>query len=173
MIGAIGVAPAEGSYSSRNAGPWGGNLDIKEIGAGTTMFLPVGVRGAHLALGDVHALQADGESSGTGIEIGADVTLRIQALDKALAPTLHFHRHGVLYTVGASACLATACRAAAEAMAGIVSAASGWDRDHGFMYVSLAADVRVGQFVCNTRTAYAALDLKTCPWPIHVPHALG
>ena len=166
MIGVMGVAPAQGGYTGKDAGPCGGNLDIKEIGAGTTVFSPVQVEGAHLVMGDVHALQADGECSGTGIEIGARITLRVQVLERGLCEGIYFYRRGILSTVGTAPDLREACAGAVSLLAGIVSRASGLDATRSRMFLSLMADVHVGQFVCPIQSAYASLDTRTCPWPI-------
>lgn len=74
MLGCVGVAP-EGDFAptSRPSGAYGGNLDYNEITEGATVMLPVYHPGALLFLGDGHALQADGEPSGTGVETSMDV----------------------------------------------------------------------------------------------------
>ena len=77
MIGVIGVAPAEESVPNSTPGPHGGNLDTKEITQGATLYLPVFTRGAHLALGDLHAVMGDGEVCGTGVEIRGSVRIRV------------------------------------------------------------------------------------------------
>ena len=58
-------------------GPHGGNMDCVETGPGTTLILPVFVRGAFLLFGDVHAAQGDGELCGGGLDITAEVTLEV------------------------------------------------------------------------------------------------
>lgn len=80
MIGVIGTAPVEGEVPCGTPGPHGGNMDCKEIVAGTRVYLPVNHPGALLALGDLHALMADGEVSVTGLEIPGEVTLRTRVL---------------------------------------------------------------------------------------------
>jgi acetamidase/formamidase len=74
MLGCVGVAPA-GDYAptSGPSGSYGGNLDYNEIGEGSTVLLPVYHPGALLFIGDGHALQADGEPTGTGVETSMDV----------------------------------------------------------------------------------------------------
>jgi amidase len=168
MIGVLGLAPAEGSYTGKDVTMGGGNFDIKEFAAGTTVFMPVQVDGANVVVGDVHALQADGESSGTGVEIGADVSLRVEVLDEGLVDAPYFYRQGILSTVGVAPDLTRACEMAVGNLARIVSEASGWERDRSWMFLSLMADVHVGQFVCPIKSAYASLDLCSVPWPIHV-----
>ena len=77
MIGVIGVAPKSGSYSTGTPHSHGGNMDTNLIGAGTTLYLPVSEKGAMLAVGDIHAIQGEGEICGTGVETPAVVTLKV------------------------------------------------------------------------------------------------
>lgn len=80
MIGVIGVAPAEGSLRNSYPGRHGGNMDTNMITEGTTLYLPVFVEGALLAMGDVHALMGDGEVGGSGLEIPADITVSVEVI---------------------------------------------------------------------------------------------
>lgn len=81
MLGVVGVAPAEfGQFATVVPTNAGGNIDVKYVGAGSRMMLPVFTEGALLSLGDAHALQGDGELSGTAIECEADVTVRVELL---------------------------------------------------------------------------------------------
>ena len=80
MVGCFGTAPPKGQFIAANtAGRYGGNMDYRGFRAGTTVYLPVFVQGGLFHLGDVHALQGDGEIVGTGIEVSAEVefTLRL------------------------------------------------------------------------------------------------
>jgi len=76
-MGTIGVATGGGEYPTGVPGRHGGNLDIAELGAGTRLYLPVRVKGALLAMGGVHAVQADGELCVSAIEIPAEVLVRV------------------------------------------------------------------------------------------------
>ena len=76
--GTIGVAPADaGEHPVLPPSRWGGNLDTKHLTAGSILYLPVGVEGALLSIGDTHAAQGDGEVCGTAIESAMDVTVRV------------------------------------------------------------------------------------------------
>src|SRR5215217_2442963 len=77
MVGVIGTAPADGTVYTAHPGPQGSNMDYTAVAAGARVSLPVHVPGALLAIGDVHASMGDGEVSGTGIEINAEVTARV------------------------------------------------------------------------------------------------
>jgi amidase len=81
FIGSIGVAPRYGRIeTSLTPGEYGGNMDFRELCAGTVLYLPVWVRGAYLSFGDIHALQGDGEVNGTALEVTAEVTLEIEVV---------------------------------------------------------------------------------------------
>ena len=81
MIGCFGVAPAGGeAISTATPGPHGGNMDYRGWRDGVTALFPVSVPGALLYLGDVHALQGDGEIVGTGIEISAEVEFSVDVV---------------------------------------------------------------------------------------------
>ena len=83
MLGCIGVAaPGDFAPTSGPAGSYGGNLDYNEVREGSTVILPVYHRGALLFVGDGHALMADGEPSGTGIETSMDVEFSVQLRKK-------------------------------------------------------------------------------------------
>jgi acetamidase/formamidase len=83
MLGCIGVA-ARGDFSptSGPAGQYGGNLDYNEVREGSTVILPVYHPGALLYIGDGHALQADGEPTGNGIETSMDVEFSVDVRKK-------------------------------------------------------------------------------------------
>lgn len=73
FMGLLGVAPAEpGVHSTSPPRFCGGNIDCKELVRGSSLFLPVAVEGALFSIGDGHAVQGDGESSGTAIECPMD-----------------------------------------------------------------------------------------------------
>ena len=79
MLGCIGVAaPGDFAPTSAPSGNYGGNLDYNEIGEGATVVLPVFHPGALLFLGDGHALMADGEPTGTGVETSMDVEFSVE-----------------------------------------------------------------------------------------------
>jgi amidase len=78
MLGCFGVAPERGqAISTATSGPHGGNMDYRGFLSGVTVYFPVAVAGALLFMGDGHALQSDGEISGTGIEISMDVQITV------------------------------------------------------------------------------------------------
>jgi acetamidase/formamidase len=80
MIGTIGTAPDIEAISTYLPGPHGGNMDLPCITSGSKLYLPVKVKGALLHLGDVHAIQGEGEISGIAAEMPAKVTVKIDLI---------------------------------------------------------------------------------------------
>jgi acetamidase/formamidase len=86
FCGIIGVQRAEhGEFRTRAPGPFGGNMDVRHLGAGARLWLPVLTPGAGLCAGDAHAAQGDGEVAINGMEAPMTVTLRVH-LRKGEAP---------------------------------------------------------------------------------------
>ena len=88
FLGVIGMPPAEpGVHSTIPPRPTGGNIDCRELVAGSTLILPVAVSGGLLSFGDGHAAQGDGEVSGTAIECAMDsVELKVNLIKGAHLP---------------------------------------------------------------------------------------
>ncbi len=86
MIGVIGTAPAGDAVPNGTPGEHGGNMDCRNIGAGTTLYLPVNVDGGLLSLGDLHATMGDGEVCICGAEVSGEVDL-VVTVDAAKHPT--------------------------------------------------------------------------------------
>ena len=80
MIGVIGVAPENGSINCGTPGCHGGNMDNKRIKEGASLYFPVFHDGALFSLGDVHAAMGDGEVMVSGVEISADVKVRLSVM---------------------------------------------------------------------------------------------
>lgn len=82
FLGTLGTAPRYERISSVVPGPHGGNMDVKDVCPGHTVYLPVYTDGGKLYVGDAHACQGDGEFCGTALEMAAEVTLRCRVLPK-------------------------------------------------------------------------------------------
>jgi acetamidase/formamidase len=159
FFGSIGVAPNPlvGRISSGPPGPHVGNLDNKELVAGSTLYLPVHVPGALLSLGDGHAMQGDGEVTGTALETSlrgtVQVTLRKGARltwPRAETPT-HYIAMGLHPDLDEAAKLAT------REMIAFLVAEKKMSRDQAYVLCSVAADLRVTQVVDGTKGVHAML----------------
>lgn len=92
FCGCMGVAPQEpGRITTIAPGKFGGNMDIRDLRMGTTMWLPVFVEGALFACGDCHSGQGNGELCGTGIESPMNVTLRFNVRKDITVKELQFN----------------------------------------------------------------------------------
>ncbi|MFA6507000.1 MAG: acetamidase/formamidase family protein [Treponemataceae bacterium] len=81
FIGSIGVAPPMGRVeTTMTPGEFGGNMDYRGLTEGVSLYLPVWVDGGYLGFGDVHALQGDGETNGTAVEVSAEVSLTVEVV---------------------------------------------------------------------------------------------
>ena len=155
MIGTIGVAPAEtGAFSVIPPTQRGGNMDIRHVGAGATLYLPVAVDGALLSLGDGHAAQGDGEVCGTAIETSAVATLRISLeRDRNLpAPMLltdaRSQRTGQAFaTTGIGPDLMAAARDATNAMIAEIVRRTTLAEIDAYLLASVAADLKISEVV--------------------------
>jgi amidase len=146
MVGVIGTAPASGVVYTAEPGPQGSNLDINLITTGARVHLPVHVPGALLAIGDVHASMGDGEVTGTGIEIGGEVTVRV-GLEKGAAPRrVWIETSDSWVTSGQGATLEIAVEEAVEELCALLMARLGVSRTQAFLLTSARGDVRIGQW---------------------------
>ncbi|VWX60549.1 putative amidase [Burkholderiales bacterium 8X] len=160
FFGVMGVAPpaAWGSISTIQPRAHGGNLDNKELVAGSTLYLPVHCPGARLSFGDGHALQGDGEVCTTAIETALTGSFEL-IVRKDLAwtyPQAETPTH--LVTMGMDPDLDDAARAALRRMIDWVVAITGLRRQQAFMLMSLAADVRVTQLVNEHKGVHVMLS---------------
>jgi acetamidase/formamidase len=93
FVGTLGVAPQrEVTTSIDGQGPWGGNLDIRDVAPGNRIYLPVFHEGARFYLGDVHASQGDTEFSGTAAETKATVHLKLDLVKGKTVPWMRIEK---------------------------------------------------------------------------------
>ncbi len=145
MVGVIGTAPASGTIYTAHPGPQGSNLDVNLIGPGATVYLPVHVPGALLAIGDVHAAMGDGEISGTGIEIPAEVTARVDLITGAAPRRPWLETPESWVTTGQGASLDDAITDAVEEMVARLQEWFRLTRSEAVLLISARGEVRIGQ----------------------------
>lgn len=147
MIGVIGTCPKE-PQSTQSPGVHGGNLDIKNLGAGSTIYLPVFVPGALLSLGDCHAVQGDGETAICGMEISASVTVRVSVLkDAGSLPLPFIETEDTIITTAADASLDIASKKTAQNMHTYLQKAANLTDAQAAMLLSLVGNLRISQVV--------------------------
>jgi acetamidase/formamidase len=174
FLGVMGVARAEdGAFRTRPPGPFGGNLDVRELCAGSRLYLPVYNPGALFSCGDGHAAQGDGEVCINGIECPLDVTLRF-----------HLHKHQPLAgpivestDVAAADCstdswvvvetgsdLKSVAQAATNRMIDLLVSRWGLRDIHAYILCSVAMRLRLSQVVNEpVHTVSASISKQILP----------
>ena len=158
FCGTIGVAPAEtGTHSIFPPRRVGGNLDVRDLCAGTELWLPVEVAGALFSVGDTHAAQGDGEVCGTAIESPMSVALKFELEKDArlTAPrfrtpgpvTNHLDQKGYDVTTGIGPDLMCAAQDAVAAMVELIASRTGMAAGDAYMLCSVAGDLRISEIV--------------------------
>jgi acetamidase/formamidase len=158
FTGTIGVAPAEaGLHSVVPPRRVGGNLDIRDVSIGTTIYFPIEVEGALLSIGDTHAAQGDGEVCGTAIESRMNVVAGIDLVKDARLETPRFttsgpvtrHLDGAGYevTTGIGPDLMTAVRESVMRMIDLLGKEHGMAPVDAYMLCSVCGDLRISEVV--------------------------
>ena len=152
MIGVIGTAPADAGIPTGTPGEHGGNMDCKMIGAGTTLYLPVNVDGALLAMGDMHAVMGDGEVGVCGVEIAGKITVRVSVVKDCELPTPFLLTEELAMTICSAKTADEAADLATLAMHGFLVREMGMDGHDAGMLLSIAGNLRVCQVVDPKKT---------------------
>src|SRR5262245_27773580 len=157
---AVAPPPAWGAISTAPPRQNGGNLDNKELVAGTTLYLPIFVPDALFSVGDGHGVQGDGEVCITAVETGLTGTFRLTVrddmrLDWPLAET-PTHMITMAFDPDLDDCVVVALRQ----MLDLICARAGLDRYQAYTLASLAADLRVTQVVNGNKGIHVMLDKR-------------
>jgi acetamidase/formamidase len=174
FLGVMGVARAEdGAFRTRPPGPFGGNLDVRELCAGSTLYLPVYNEGVLFSCGDGHAAQGDGEVCINGIECPLDVTLRfrihkrqplpgplVEASESAESDSIA----DAWVVVETGTDLIETARAATSRMVDLLVGRWGFSEIHAYLLCSVAMRLRLSQVVNEpVHTVSAALSKQILP----------
>ena len=158
FLGVVGLAPAEpGDHSTIPPRREGGNIDCKELVAGSTLYLPVAVDGALLSVGDGHAAQGDGEVSGTAIECGMTAELVLDVEPAPKLPTAYATTPAGRVTFGFDVSLDEAAAAALDAMLTWLQGDLALARAAVLSLASVAVDLRVTQMANQVWGVHAVL----------------
>ena len=174
FCGVMGVAPAEdGEFRTRPPGLFGGNMDVRELCAGASLYLPVLNAGALFSAGDAHAAQGDGEVCINGIECPADVTLRFRvhkkrALSGPLIESAETKAPDAApdswIVVESGSDPTAAARAATSRMIDLLAEHWGFSPTHAYLLCSVAMKLRLSQVVNEPMfTISAAIPKQILP----------
>lgn len=162
--GTIGVAPAGGErIMSITPGAHGGNMDTPETRAGTTVYLPVSVPGALLAIGDGHCRQGEGEVCGTAVEAAMRTTVVVDVIKGSSIGWPRIESDDFLMTTGSTKPLEDAYRVAQKDLVGWVGELSGLDTLDALQLVSQAALSPIANVVDTTYTSVAKMPTEYVP----------
>ncbi len=158
FCGTIGLAPAEtGVHSIVPPRRMGGNMDIRDMGVGTELYLPIEVKGALFSVGDTHAAQGDGEVCGTAIESPCTVAAKFELIKGAKLEfprfrtsgpvTRHLDGKGYDAATGIGPNLMTAAKDAVSGMIDLLCKQQGLSAIEAYMLCSVCGDLRISEIV--------------------------
>jgi len=162
MIGTLGTAPADREITNAYAGVHGGNMDVQEVSAGSTVYLPVEVDRALLHIGDAHAIQGDGEiNCSGGIECRSEVTLRVEIVPRPKNyRCVRIENADYIMTVGCEADVEASFLLACEQMIGWMTEAYHFSIDEAYLLMGQVMEARNTQFVNPTRSYVCKMPKK-------------
>lgn len=157
FFGSMGVAPTNGRVDSAPPGYYAGNMDNKELVAGTTLYIPVQRPEGLLSIGDGHLAQGDGEVDLTAVESPLIGVLRLTVRKDMhlLYPRAQTPTHYI--TMGFHETLDEAARRATREMVDYLTTVRGLSRDDAYMLTSVAVDMHVTQVVDGVRGVHMML----------------
>lgn len=166
MLGRLATAPP-GDQVVPGGVPYtfGGNMDTSDAREGATVYLPIFHEGAYFYFGDVHALQGDGEITGSGIETSADVTLQLDLIKgkKIAWPRLEDETH--IMVAGSIRPLIDAFRIAHVEMIKWLESDYGFERWEALQVMSQLGSARVANVVDPNYTVVAKFPKRHLPCP--------
>lgn len=152
MIGVIGTAPAGEGVNTGTPHDHGGNLDTILIGEGATLYLPVEVDGALLAMGDLHSSMGDGEIMGSGLEVAGEVEVVVEVLKDSDLPLPLVETDEVVATLASRELMEDASKLAINNMVKYLTTNTDLTFNQAGMFLSLAGDLKVSQVVNPNKT---------------------
>jgi acetamidase/formamidase len=164
FLGIMGVAPPPDLIivSSGPPGKWGGNLDLRMLRVGSTLYLPVFNPGALFYTGDPHAVQGDGEVDGGALEQSLTATLQF-IVHKGMGKSMRGPRAEDAenyYTLGLDLDLNTAMKTAVREAVELLQDKAGLSAAEAYSVASLGVDFRVGEAVDSTQLIYGIIPKK-------------
>lgn len=159
MIGVIGTAPSAASGTWGTASPWmhGGNMDTKDLTAGSILYLPVQTEGALLALGDCHAAMGDGELCFTGLEVQAQVELTAELITGASRKWPMLETPDAFMVIASGDTVDEALREATEQAVDLLKNSLELSFEEAYLLASLYVDLKISQIVDPKKTVRASI----------------
>lgn len=147
MVGVIGTAPLGAGMNTGTPHNHGGNMDITRIAEGATLYLPVNIEGALLAIGDVHATMGDGEIMGAGLEISGEVEVTVEVVKNFNLPLPLVETANLWITIGSRESMENASTLATTNMVDVIRKKTDLTFNQAGMLLSLAGNLYTCQVV--------------------------
>ncbi len=167
FMGIMAVAPAsaQAPANSKPPGVFGGNMDLKVLTRGATLYLPVFQEGAQFFTGDGHGMQGDGEVNGTAIEISLTPTLQF-IVHPGAGRNMNWPRaedRDCHYVMGMDVDLDEAARLAIVESVAFLQARAGLSAADAYALSSLSVDFRIGEAVNHVKMVYGSIPKHLLP----------
>lgn len=147
MIGVIGTAPSGEGVNTGTPHDHGGNMDTSSIREGATLYLPVNVEGALLAMGDLHAAMGEGEIMGAGLEVAGEVEVTVEVVKDFDLPLPLVETDDKWVTIASKQTMEDASSLAIDNMVKLIKKKSDLTFNQAGMLLSLAGNLHACQVV--------------------------
>ena len=161
MIGVMGTMPADETIDTGNPGRHGGNMDIKKLGEGSILYLPVFEDKGKLALGDMHAVMGDGEASICGVEIGGEVTLKIDLIKDKQREWPYLETEDHWYVIASDEEIDDAINTGLDAIYDFIAAKTELTQEEIISLISIAGEVEICQLVNPRKTVRVGISKES------------
>lgn len=161
MIGVMGTMPANETIDTGNPGNHGGNMDIKKLGEDSILYLPVFEKKAKLALGDMHAVMGDGEVSICGVEIGGEVTLKIDLIKNKQRKWPYLETEHHWYVITSKENIDNAINEGLDALYYFIADKTNLNQEEIISLISIAGEVEICQLVNPRKTVRVGISKES------------
>jgi amidase len=164
FLGTIGTAPGgKECISSLYPGPYGANMDFREVVAGVTLYFPVNEPGALFFLGDGHAAQGDGEIDGAAIETAMNVRFTVDLLKGKRTAWPHLVNDTEFMSIGSTRPLVDALRLGCSDLVNVLTSDFGYDRYEAVELLGEAGHLRIANVVDPQYSVACSIDKRYLP----------
>ncbi len=165
MVGVIGVSPGSNQEGvvTGTPGNHGGNMDTTDIRKGATVYFPIREDGAMFALGDCHAIMGDGELCISGLEVQADVTLKVSVIKDVSINWPIIENDNEVMVVASEETLDEAVVSAGYEITEFIKTAHNIMWEEAYIFNSLFVDYKISQVVNPMKTVRAVVSKELLP----------
>jgi amidase len=158
FIGTIAVAPDLEAISSLTPGPFGGNMDVPDVGPGNTLYLPVFNAGGLLSAGDCHGHQGQGELCGVALEIDARITATLHVIKRKKIEWPRIESNNAIMVCGSARPMEDAARIAYTELVLWMEEEFGFSRWEAYELLTQVGGLYVDNMVDTNYTLVASIE---------------